>query len=290
MKFAVSIAMCDPDQYIPIAKAAEQIGFDTVVLPDSIFYSEKVSAPYPYTSDGSRMWGAETPWIDPFVGAAAMAAATSKIRFATSVLKLAVRNPVLVAKQVGSLAAISGDRFTLGAGIGWLPEEFEWCGANYATRGKRMDEALEILELILGGGMVEYQGEHYSFGKLIMSPAPKKRVPIIIGGHTNPGLRRAARYDGWTSAMLRKDQLLEILGKLRVFRSELGRENEPFEIQAVLTDVFDADGFKQLGDEGVTEIITVPWMMYGVAMTSPDVNAKIDGMKRYYEQIVEKTR
>lgn len=290
MKFSISIAMAEPDHYIPIAKAAEELGYDAIVLPDSIFYSERVSAPYPYTSDGKRMWGAETPWLDPFVAAAAMSAATTSIRFMTSVLKLAVRNPVLVAKQVGSLAAISHDRFTLGAGLGWLPEEFEWCGESYETRGKRMDEALEIVRSILEGGMVEYHGKHYAFEKLTMSPAPKKRVPIIIGGHTVPGLRRAARYDGWTSAMLKKADLLEIIGKLKAFRKELGKEDEPFEIQAVLMDVFAPDGFKALEDEGVTDIVCVPWLMYGVPMTSPDLQAKIDGMKRYYEQIVEKCR
>ena len=290
MKFSISIAMAEPSHYIPIAQAAEELGYDAIILPDSIFYSERVSAPYPYTSDGKRMWGAETPWLDPFVAAAAMAAGTRSIRFMTSVLKLAVRNPVLVAKQVGSLAAISGERFTLGAGLGWLPEEFEWCGERFETRGKRMDEALEIVRAILEGGMVEYHGEHYAFEKLTMSPAPKKRVPIVVGGHTAPGLRRAARYDGWTSAMLKKADLLEIIQKLNGYRAQLGREREPFEIQAVLMDVFDADGFKALEDHGVTDIVCMPWLMYGTAMTSPDLNAKIEGMKRYFDQIVAKAR
>jgi probable F420-dependent oxidoreductase len=290
MKFSISIAMAEAGHYVPIAKAAEELGYDAIVLPDSIFYSERVSAPYPYTTDGKRMWGAETPWLDPFVAAAAMSAATTSIRFMTSVLKLAVRNPVLVAKQVGSIAAISDDRFTLGAGLGWLPEEFEWCGERFETRGKRMDEALEIVRAILEGGMVEYHGQHYSFEKLTMSPAPKKRVPFIIGGHTVPGLRRAARYEGWTSAMLKKKDLLELVAKLKVYRRELGKENEPFEIQAVLTDVFDADGFKALEEHGVTDVICVPWLMYGTSMTSPDLSAKIEGMKRYYDQIVAKAR
>ena len=147
MKFSISIAMSDPAHYIPLARAAEEIGYDAVVLPDSIFYSEEVSAPYPYTQDGKRMWGAETPWIEPFVGAAAMAGATETITFYTSVLKLAVRNPVLVAKQVGSLAAISNNRFALGAGLGWLPEEFEWCGEVYETRGGRMNERAQVRRL-----------------------------------------------------------------------------------------------------------------------------------------------
>ena len=73
MKFSASIAMAPPEQYVPVAQEAEKLGYHAIVLPDSIFYSEQVSKPYPYTQDGSRMWGAETPWIEPLIGAAAMA-------------------------------------------------------------------------------------------------------------------------------------------------------------------------------------------------------------------------
>ena len=290
MKFSVSIAMADPAHYIPIAQASEAIGYHAIVLPDSIFYSEDVSAPYPYTQDGKRMWGPETPWIEPIIGAAAMAAATERIFFYTSVLKLAVRNPVLVAKQVASLAALSNGRFGLGAGLGWLPEEFAWCGEVYETRGKRMDEALEILRLIWGGGMVSYEGEHYRFGKIQMSPAPAKKIPIYIGGHTPPGLRRAAKHgDGWSSAMLPAKKLVELTRTLRALREEYGRGDEPFEIQGVVTDVFTADGFKALEAEGVTDIICVPWVFHGVPMQGGDLQKKIDGMKRFYDDVVSKT-
>jgi probable F420-dependent oxidoreductase len=289
MKFSVSIAMADPSHYVPIAQAAEAIGYHAVVLPDSIFYSEDVSAPYPYTQDGKRMWGPETPWIEPIIGAAAMAAATERLFFYTSVLKLAVRNPVLVAKQVASLAALSNGRFGLGAGLGWLPEEFAWCGEVYETRGKRMDEALEILRLIWGGGMVSYEGEHYRFGKIQMSPTPPK-IPLYIGGHTLPGLKRAARYgDGWSSAMLPAKKLIELTRQLTALRKEYGREDEPFEIQGVVTDVFTADGFKALEAEGVTDIICVPWVFHGVPMQGGDLQKKIDGMKRFYDDVVSKT-
>src|SRR5882724_143386 len=81
MKFSISIAMSEPQQHVALARAAEEAGYHAMVLPDSIFYSEKVSAAYPYTPDGSRMWDATTPWVDPLVGAAAMAAATRQLFF-----------------------------------------------------------------------------------------------------------------------------------------------------------------------------------------------------------------
>jgi probable F420-dependent oxidoreductase len=236
------------------------------------------------------MWGPDTPWIEPVVGAAAMAGATSTIRFYTSVIKLAVRHPVLVAKQIASLDAMSNGRFGLGAGLGWLPEEFEWCGADFDSRGKRMNEALEILRLIWGGGMVEYHGEHYQFEKLQMSPAPEKPIPIYLGGHTKPGLRRAAKYgDGWSSAMLPKKKLLPIIAQLNEYREAAGRADLPFEIQAVVTDVFTPDGFRELEGEGVTDIICVPWMFHGQPMQGGDVDKKIEALEKFYEQVVKPT-
>lgn len=287
MKFAMSVAMSDPSHYLPLAQCAEEHGFASVAVPDSIFFSEEVSAPYPYTSDGNRMWGAETPWIEPFVAIPAMAAVTKSIRFYTNVLKLAVRNPLLVAKQAGSIAVMSNNRFGLGVGLGWLPEEFKWCGTDYATRGKRGNEAIEILQRVLAGGMVDYEGEHYQFGKIQMSPAPSERVPIYVGGHSKPGLRRAAKYaDGWASAMTTKTQLLGYIEQLTALRQQYGRAEVPFEIQAVCTDVYDADGYRALQEAGVTEIVTIPWMMYGVPING-DLDAKLDGVKRYAEKLVQ---
>src|SRR3954453_9459033 len=165
MKFTLSIAMTPLDQLGELARAAEEAGFASIALPDSLFYAETVDTDYPYTPDGSRFWTAETPWVDPLVPAASMGAVTSRLHFYTSVLKLGSRNPVLLARQVGSVAALTGGRFGLGLGVGWSPGEFEWCGAPYAHRGKRVDEAIDVLRLILGGGMVEHHGRFFDFDR-----------------------------------------------------------------------------------------------------------------------------
>ena len=284
MKFTVGIALSPLDQLSELARTAEECGYDSIALPDSLFFSEQVSAKYPYTSDGSRFWDADTPWVDPFVAAAAMGAVTSRIRFYTQVLKLNPRNPVLLARQVGSVAVLTGNRFGLGIGLGWSPEETRWCGGHFDHRGARADEAVEIIRLILGGGMVEYHGEHYEFGKLTMSPAPSEPVPVYVGGHTEPALRRAARSDGWTSAMIRYDELRTVLGRLAVLRAEDGRTG-PFEIQAVCVDRFGLDGYRAQADLGVTDAIVVPWVFYGVGLDGP-LEAKKDGMKRFADDIM----
>lgn len=289
MKFSISIAMADPAHYGAMAQAAEAHGYHAAVIPDSIFYSEQCSAKYPYTADGSRMWGPATPFVEPFVAAASMAAVTETLFFYTSVIKLPVRAPLLVAKQTSSLAAISGDRFGLGVGLGWLPEEFEWCQTEYRTRGKRANEALEILRLVLSGEQVEYEGEHYQFGKLQMSPAPGKPVPIYIGGHSKPGLERAAKYgDGWSSAMTTEKQLRELIGELEARRQRHGRSHLPFEIQVVCTDVYDIDGFKRLEEAGVTDVICMPWLMYGGPLTGGELQPRVDGIARFAEDVMRK--
>jgi hypothetical protein len=196
MKYTCAVAMCPVDQLIDIARTAEEVGFHSIALPDSIFYMEKQSADYPYTPDGSRMWDENTPWVDPLIAAGAMGAVTSTLRFYTNVMKLGSRNPLLLARQVGSVANLTNNRFGFGVGIGWAPEEFEWCGQPFAKRGKRVDEMIEIIKLVLAGGMVEFHGEFYDFDRLQMSPAPTAPVPFYVGGHTDVALRRAARVPG----------------------------------------------------------------------------------------------
>jgi probable F420-dependent oxidoreductase len=288
MKFTLSVAMTPLDQLTELARTAEEAGFSAIALPDSLFYSESVSADYPYTPDGSRFWTEETPWVDPLIAAAAMGAVTSELLFYTSVLKLGSRKPVLLARQVNSVAALTGDRFGLGLGVGWSPEEFEWCGAPYENRGKRVDEAIEVLQLILGGGMVEYHGKFFDFDKLRMSPTPGKRVPIYIGGHTDVALRRAARVaDGWASAMMKFDDLRDTITRLRALLAERGRGDDPFEYQAVCIDKFGLDGYREQADIGVTDILTMPWVFDGIGFEA-EVGPKKDSIRKFGEEVIAK--
>ncbi|WP_406691769.1 TIGR03619 family F420-dependent LLM class oxidoreductase [Saccharopolyspora sp. ID03-671] len=288
MKFTMSVAMTPLDQLTELARTAEECGYTSIALPDSLFYSEKVSAEYPYTPDGSRMWDADTPWVDPLIATAAMGAVTSRLRFYTSVLKLGPRNPVLLARQLSSVAAMTGDRFGLGLGLGWAPEEFEWCGAPYAKRGARVDEMIEIIRLILGGGMVEYHGKFFDFDKLQISPAPAKPVPLYVGGHTEPALKRAARVgDGWASAMMKLSELRETIDRLGELRASYDRADVPFEIQAVCIDRFGVDGYREQAEVGVTDAIVVPWIFDGHGFDAP-LEAKLDSVRKFAAEVIEK--
>nr|WP_090342648.1 TIGR03619 family F420-dependent LLM class oxidoreductase [Mycolicibacterium malmesburyense] len=286
MQYTCAVPMCQIDQLTEIAKTAEEVGFTSIALPDSIFYMEKQSADYPYTPDGSRMWDENTPWVDPLIAAGAMGAVTSKLRFYTNVMKLGSRNPLLLARQVGSVANLTSNRFGFGVGIGWAPEEFEWCGQPYARRGKRVDEMIEVIKLVLAGGMVEFHGEFYDFDKLQMSPAPTAPVPFYVGGHTDVALKRAARVgDGWTSAMMTGEQLAETIAKLKALLAEYGRADDPFEFQAVCIDKFGVDGHRELADAGVTDNIVMPWVFEGLGFDAP-LQAKLDSMKRFADTYI----
>ena len=286
MKYSCSIFMTPLDQLIELAKTAEEVGFDSIALPDSLFYMETAAEDYPYTPDGSRMWTADTPWGDPLVAAAAMGAVTSKLRFSTNVLKRGSREHVLLARQVGSVANMTANRFGFGVGIGWAPEEFEWCGVPFARRGKRVDEMIEVLKLVLAGGMVEFHGEFYDFDRLQISPAPSEPVPFYVGGHTDVALKRAARVgDGWTSAMMTLDQLTETIGKLDALRAEFGRDKLPFEIQAVCIDRFGVDGHRELAEAGVTDNIVIPWVFDGLGFEAT-LEEKKDSLKRFADTYI----
>jgi alkanesulfonate monooxygenase SsuD/methylene tetrahydromethanopterin reductase-like flavin-dependent oxidoreductase (luciferase family) len=169
---------------------------------------------------------------------------------------------------VGSVANLT-NRLGLGVGIGWAPEEFAWCGLPYAHHGARVDEMIEVIRLVLGGGMVDFHGEFYDFDKLQMSPAPSKPVPFYVGGRTGVALKRAAQVgDGWTSAMITLDQLSETIGKLNALRAEDGRADRPFEVQAVCIDRFGIDGHREFAEAGVTDDIVIPWVSTASGSTS----------------------
>ncbi len=290
MKWTVPFPLFPADHLLPMARAAEAAGFDTIAMPDSVFYPEQVSAEYPYSADGGRFWAPETPFVDPFVGISAMIGVTERIRFVTNVVKLPIRDPLLVAKQLSSMATLSGNRMSIGVGLSWIPEEFAWTHTEMRTRGKRADEMIEIIKLICAGNgpeWVEYHGRHYDFDRLMMSPAPDAPLPVYVGGLSEPGFKRAARLaDGWISVQNTEAEITGAIDSLRRYRSEYGRAHEPFEINALCIDVFDLDGFRRLADAGVTELQVVPW--YFTGKDPEDLQNRIDSLAWWADEYIAK--
>jgi probable F420-dependent oxidoreductase len=292
MKFTLSLAMCPPAHVLPLARAAEDAGWDGVALPDSVFFPEEVSAGYPYTPDGDRFWAPDTEWVDAFVAIPAIAAVTERLFLYTNVYKTSIRQPLLVAKTVSSAAAMFPGRVGIGVGLSWIPEEFAWLGEEKKTRGKRLDETIEILRGLLQPGApeyFEYHGDHYDFDRLLMSPAPSEPVPIYVGGHTDPALARAAKYgDGWIAVQVTTEEIGDIVGKLGKLLGEQGRSLDGYEIKVTPLVMNTPDDIRSIEDLGVTDVITIPRLYYGAA--DDDVQAKADGVKRYAEDVIAPLR
>lgn len=285
MRFSLALPMLPPGHLLPLARAAEESGFDGAAVPESVFFPEEVSADYPYTGDGGRFWAPETPFVDPFVAIPAMAAVTEHLCFFTNVLKLGIRDPLMVAKAVSSAAAMADGRVGLGVGLSWIPEEFAWLGKDMRTRGARTDEAIEIIRLVCTGEFVEFHGKHHDFGRLMVRPVPENPVPIYVGGLSEPGLRRAARLgDGWISVANTTAEVADVVPKLEELRREHGRADLPFEIKALCTDVWDMDGFRRMADIGVTDAMVCPWYF-----RPGDVEAldhQVDSVRWFGEEVV----
>jgi probable F420-dependent oxidoreductase len=283
VKFVTSLAFADPSQILPIARACDAVGFDAVAVSDHVVHPERIDTPYPYTPDGTPRWQPFTAWPDPWVTAGFVAAATERLRVVTSIYVLPLRHPVLVAKEVGTAAVLSGGRVALGIGVGWMREEFEIAGARFEKRGARTDEMIAVLRKLWAGGWVEHQGEFYRFPRLEMSPAPGD-VPIYGGGLSEAAFRRAARHcDGWISDLHTTDELRQIVAHLHELRADGPRAGRPFAVLASCLDAVKLDDYRRLEEIGVTHVQTMPWVFYGGP--TDDLAKRVDGIRRFGDEL-----
>ncbi len=288
--FSVPLPMMTVDHIVALAIEADRLGYGAIALPDSVFFPEEVSAGYPYTPDGERFWEPDTPFVDPLLAIASMAGVTEHIEFYTNVYKLPLRSPLLAAKEVSSLAVLTGNRFALGVGLAWIPEEFTYTGTAKSTRGARTDEAIEIVRAVCGGGgpqWVEYHGAHYDFDKVMVAPAPDAPVRILGGGHSDAALARATRLcDGWISVQATFDELRRVSSTLLALRADSPRADEPFQMRVLCTEAFDLDSFRRVAEvPGVTDVQVLPWFFYGGDIE--DLNVKKAALERFRDEVMD---
>jgi probable F420-dependent oxidoreductase len=261
MKFWTGTAFSDPTQNISLAQAAEEAGIHGVAMSDHVFFPKDLRTPYPYSEDGTPIWTPPTPWPDVWVTIGAMAAATTRLRFTTSVYIAPARDPFTVAKAVAAAAVISGGRVSLGVGAGWMKEEFDALGQDYHTRGPRLDEMIELLRVLWSPGWNEYHGRFYDVAPIMIEPTPAEPVPIWCGGHSEAALRRTARRcEGWLGNAYSYEDARRHIATIDRLRAEAGRSSEPFEIIVGVLDPPNIDTYKRFEDLGVTGIMCMPWM------------------------------
>ncbi len=224
------------DGILSVAHAAERLGFDAVWMFDHLLTPVDLESRYPYSRDGSYVMKSADPFFDPVGLFGVLAGATQRIRIGTGVLVAAYRHPVVLAKALGTIARFAPGRLVLGLGNGWMREEFDAVGVPFERRGARFDEYIRALRAIWSGQPSAFDGEFYRWVRSGFLPAPEVPIPIIVGGHSDAALRRAARLgDGW-AVVTGKGQgsgIDAIATRLAVLRGMLeaeGRAGQPFEL------------------------------------------------------------
>jgi probable F420-dependent oxidoreductase len=217
-----------------LARTAEALGYSVITISDHVVLPTRASAPYPYDHTGAFPGGSQQPYLEPIPLAAWLLAATRRLRVAISVLVIPYRNPVVTAKQLATVDALSGGRLIVGAGVGWWPEEFQALAAPpFGERGGVTDEYLRLMKTLWTEDEPRFEGKHYRIGDITMFPKPvqKPHPPIWIGGHTEPALRRTARLgDAWHPIGLRgpaglaPEELGQKMARIRALAAEAGRD------------------------------------------------------------------
>ncbi|MGE5292364.1 MAG: TIGR03619 family F420-dependent LLM class oxidoreductase [Micromonosporaceae bacterium] len=260
MEFWLGAAFTDTRELDGLARAADRLGYDAFALSDHIFYTDYTST-YPYTEDGQPRWDAGTHWPDVWVTIGALAAVTERLHFATNVYVAPARDVFTVAKAVSTAAVLSGNRIRFGVGVGWCEDEFRQTGQDFSTRGRRLDEMIGVLRALWAGGPVEHHGDAFDFRPLSISPVPGKPIPVLIGGDSEPALRRAARIgDGWIgNRVYTEDELSDVLGRLGQNLARHGRTLDDIQVIAGLRGRPDPDMYKRCADRGLDGTMCAPW-------------------------------
>ncbi len=296
MKFWLSLmAVSELDQLAEIARYAEELGFHGVTYADHLVMPTKIASRYPYTEDGEMFWPPQTPWPDPWICLAVMGTVTRTLKLGTNIYLAALRDPFTPAKMVASLAAVAGDRVMCGVSAGWIKEEYDLAGVDFATRGKRLDEMLAVTKKLWTGEPVTHAGTFFNV-EAIMQPAPKAPVPIWAGGMSKGALRRAAENDGWLGLPMTLEQNLGVIGTMHDLRRSLGRKVEDFSPCISLAEPMTQHVVDEFRRHHAHDFTAMPWFP-----TPWDIKPHVDpgadirelevkktAMRRYAETVIAK--
>ncbi len=216
-----------------LARQAESLGYDGIFLSDHVAIPTDLRSRYPYRTDGRFPLAPDAPILEPVTTLAYLAALTHRVDLGFSVLILPYRHPLLNAKMLGTLDVISGSRLILGAGVGWMEEEFDGLNASFPDRGAITDEHIALLRAFWTETAPDFHGQHYQIAGLAMAPQPRRAScpPIWTGGVTPPALRRAARLgDGWHGVRQSPDDIRRVVRTIASLRAAAGLSMANFTI------------------------------------------------------------
>ncbi|MCU1361733.1 MAG: hypothetical protein JWN99_3022 [Ilumatobacteraceae bacterium] len=247
-----------------LATVAEQAGFESLWTVEHVVVPSGYQSAYPYDRSGKMAGGAEEFDLpDPLIWLAYVAAVTDRIKLATGILILPQRNPLITAKEVATIDALSGGRMILGVGVGWLKEEFDALGVPFADRGRRHDDYVEAMRSLWRDDKASVHNTYASFDNCISRPRPTNgTVPIVVGGHTVKAAKRAASLgDGFFPGSATIDELTSLFDVVRTECTAAGRDPSEVELTAsgggrTLDEV--SSRVEALAVLGVTRVILSP--------------------------------
>jgi probable F420-dependent oxidoreductase len=243
---------------VELATTAETNGFESIWTFEHAIVPVEYESKYPYSPNGKMGTTPETNFVDPLIALATVAAHTQHIRLATGVNILPQTNPLYLAKQAASLDFVSGGRFMLGVGIGWLAEEFAALGVPFERRGARFDDYIVAMKKIWSGEVVEHQSDFIDWSGFKSYPVPvQSPLPVIIGGSKGKAFERIARHgDGWYAPTGNVDQLAELLKELDEACAAAGRDRSTVEISAMwIPGLEGIDAVARYTDLGVSRLV-----------------------------------
>lgn len=244
-----------PELLTQFAQAAEEAGIESLWTVEHVAVPVGYESTYPYSPTGKMPGPENSPIPDPLLPLAFAAAVTKKIRLATGILILPQRHPIYVAKQAATLDQLSGGRFTLGIGIGWLAEEFAALGIPFDDRAARTRESVEAMRALWKEGPCAHDGKFFSWPAIESNPKPVQAggVPIVLGGHTDIAAKRAARYgDGFFPAISDLEKLDHLKAVIAAECDKVGRK--PADIELSIGGKGTLDYVKRCQDRGVARI------------------------------------
>lgn len=269
-----------PEQMVGLAQLAEGSGFESVWTFEHVIVPVDYQSKYPYNDSGKMGGPPETIFIDPFVALSAVAAATKTLRLGTGVNILSQVNPLYMAKQAASLDYISGGRFELGVGIGWLREEFDALGVPFERRGARFDDYVAAMKKVWSGEVVEHKSDFLDWSgfKSYPVPAQKPHLPVVIGGATGKIYQRIARHgDGWFAPMGDPKALAAAMDDLRAACEAEDRDPAGIEITCMWPGNGGREFIGELEAVGVSRVVT-PLFAFG---SNP-----VEGIQKLAEEVI----
>jgi probable F420-dependent oxidoreductase len=284
--FAVGIgAAVAPEAVRTVAMTAERLGFATLWAPEHVVLVEEYASKYPYSSAGLFPGGADIPIADPFTTLAYAAACTSTIRLGSGICLVPEHNPLILAKTAATLDLLSGGRFILGAGVGWLAEEFAALGVPFVHRGARTREYVEVMRQLWREKSSSHAGRFANFTGVTSFPKPAngRSIPVWFGGESEAALRRVASYgDGWLGFRMLPADAGPKIRRIEELLREAGRQRSDVTLAvSPYADPIVPDDLRRYADAGVEEVAL---LLRGRPRSAADIVA---GMETLAKDFVE---